>query len=177
MAIKKKYIQAGLKLLDLLLGGAGPGPLDIPSIKIFHKDYGSVFIAMLILKKSQEYVPVDTGALRDSAIIEELGDGKYRIIYDTPYAAIQHEDIDFQHIEPGRAKYLEDAAYEILNLVQNNGEAPLFTFQIQFPGEGRVALDINNIDMNEFMNNKIKRERLLNMTVTELWDSLGGDSE
>ena len=203
MVIKKKHLRALSKAISLIADGmfidniGNIGDISVPEdigdsgslgdISVPDNTDGStgegefdlgkngvIFIAMLILKKSQDYVPVDTGNLRDSVYLEELGEDKWRILYDTPYAAVQHEDIDFQHMEPGRAKYLEDAAFEILNLIQDNGDPPLFTFQITFPGNGTVALEINTINKIEFMMKRNIREKLLHMTVNELWGGLDG---
>jgi hypothetical protein len=53
-------------------------------------------------------VPLDEGNLERSGRVDVDGlDGS--ISYDTPYAVIQHERLDFVHPIPGRkAKYLED---------------------------------------------------------------------
>lgn len=138
------------------------------AIRAYYTEFGTMFIAMTIFKLSQQYVPVDTGNLRDSAKIIPLDNGGCRIVYETPYAAVQHEDVDFTHIEPGRAKYLEDAAYEVLNYSGDFGGPPLFTFKIVFPGDGAVGLDIDTIDVDEFLKNKRIYDRLQNLT----WEGL-----
>jgi hypothetical protein len=57
--------------------------------------------------------PVDTGDLRGSGHVEEAKefgpDGKAtaRIVFNKPYAAVQHEDQTFKHPRGGKAKYLE----------------------------------------------------------------------
>lgn len=53
-------------------------------------------------------VPLEEGTLERSGRVDVDGlEGS--ISYDTPYAVIQHERLDFHHPIPGRkAKYLED---------------------------------------------------------------------
>ncbi|MFI6606850.1 hypothetical protein [Streptomyces sp. NPDC050507] len=57
---------------------------------------------------SNQHVPLEEGTLERSGKVS--ADGlNVAISYDTPYAVIQHEALDFQHL-PGRtAKYLENA--------------------------------------------------------------------
>jgi hypothetical protein len=54
------------------------------------------------------YSPRDPepGRLRDSAKVEVEAD---QVLggFDTEYAAVQHERLDFRHVAPGQAKYLE----------------------------------------------------------------------
>jgi hypothetical protein len=60
--------------------------------------------------------PLDTGALRNSATIHEAREllaadpGGY-LVFDTPYAAAQHERLDYQH-DDGQAKYVEEPMLE-----------------------------------------------------------------
>lgn len=75
-----------------------------------------------VLLESMDEVPFDTGELESSVINEPVtmkGRKATKIIgYDTPYAAIQHENLGFWHpgdnsMSPirgasGKAKYLED---------------------------------------------------------------------
>lgn len=67
--------------------------------------------AMLDKSKSHENVPVLTTALRESGYVNgplEVGPiVKFAIGYDTHYALLQHENLDFNHPRGGRAKYLE----------------------------------------------------------------------
>jgi len=69
---------------------------------------------LIIMASSQEIVPVDTGALKGSGIVElprwdgdtcvvELGYGGPAI----PYAWRQHEDLTYRHKDGQQAKYLE----------------------------------------------------------------------
>lgn len=68
----------------------------------------------IIYDASQPLVPVDTGALKRSGVIEEVENGmKIKYHSENPktgynYAVIQHENMSFHH-RVGQAKYLEDA--------------------------------------------------------------------
>lgn len=61
--------------------------------------------------KSRENVPVLTTDLRESGYVNgplEAGPiSKFAIGFDTHYALLQHENLDFNHPRGGRAKYLE----------------------------------------------------------------------
>lgn len=68
-----------------------------------------------IYKKSQELVPVETGALRDSAytqVIETQTGEQGLVKYERPYAMYVHE-MPYIH-EVGQAKYLEDAVMQYI---------------------------------------------------------------
>jgi len=76
-----------------------------------------------IFERSQELVPVKSGALKRSGFIEirkgskgqtfgEVGYGKGGVPH---YAALQHENLDFLHKAPTQAKFLEQAVNEELN--------------------------------------------------------------
>ena len=136
-------------------------------IKGLYKRFGSEYIAELILNLSKQYVPVKTGRLRDSGKIEKLDTNKYRIVYGEglDYAVFVHEIMDNYHIV-GRAKFLEDAAYTILNLTQS-GDKPLFTFKLKIEGN-LVILDIDSIDTDEFMKNEEQRNSLLDINFDDL---------
>lgn len=79
-----------------------------------------------ILAESQKEVPIDMvyrpgkggitgGTLQRSGTVEPVPEiGGFQVGYNTPYAAIQHEDMTFHHTRPGaKAKYLEDPAMRI----------------------------------------------------------------
>jgi len=83
---------------------------DIPNktMKGIEKAMGIIYDA------SQPLVPVDTGALKRSGVVEQVDKG-YKIKYHSEnpnngynYAVIQHENTSFKH-RVGQAKYLEDA--------------------------------------------------------------------
>jgi len=68
-----------------------------------------------ILKKSQQYVPVETGELRDSGFKEVAGTGRWAtgiVGYSAPHALPVHERVELQHAPPTGAKFLERAARE-----------------------------------------------------------------
>lgn len=72
-----------------------------------------------ILQQSQALVPVDTGALRDSAmrigpettrtaVVVELRYGRFGLV---PYALEQHENVLYQHPHGGQAHYLSQPLF------------------------------------------------------------------
>lgn len=62
---------------------------------------------------SKQQVPIDTGALRDSACVVTVGGNgsEGTVSYNMPYAIVQHENTTFQHPHGRKAKYLEDPCY------------------------------------------------------------------
>lgn len=75
--------------------------------------------ATALQSESQSRVPVDSTDLRNSSATHDAtpGDLVSAVTYNTPYAVIQHERLDFQHPtdhNPGaQAKYLEGPAVEL----------------------------------------------------------------
>lgn len=78
--------------------------------------------AQHILAKSQELVPVDTGALKASGHVEHDGTSA-AIVYDAvapddyAYGIRQHEDLSLNHPHGGQAKYLEQPMHTELEAV------------------------------------------------------------
>lgn len=79
-------------------------------------DEGLKKCAEILLKKSQELVPVDKGPLKASGKV--ISNGKkgmaanYTVFYggpSAPYAFIVHERLGVHHKPPTQAKYLSDA--------------------------------------------------------------------
>ena len=68
-------------------------------------------LATDVLAEAKRQVPVDKGVLRRSGT-KDIGWSGDRITatvsFNTPYAAVQHEDTSFRHPRGGKAKYLED---------------------------------------------------------------------
>lgn len=63
-----------------------------------------------VLGESSKVVPIEEGTLSRSgkATAETQGDVAVAAVsYDTPYAARQHEELDYRHDEGRTAKYLE----------------------------------------------------------------------
>lgn len=67
-----------------------------------------------VAREAAELAPVKTGKLRSSAEISDYGDGGYKVVFSAinpyngyDYAAIQHENMDYVHLNGGQAKYLE----------------------------------------------------------------------
>ena len=78
----------------------------------------------IIYDDSQPRVPVDTGALKRSGVIQEV-DGGFKIKYHSEnpkngynYAVIQHENTSFKH-RVGQAKYLEDAIKNNMDRIED----------------------------------------------------------
>lgn len=71
---------------------------------------GLVLGAEHVLGESNKRVPHEEGTLENSGSVSYEG-GKLRaaISYDTPYAAVQHEDMTLKHDDGREAKYLENA--------------------------------------------------------------------
>lgn len=57
--------------------------------------------------------PLDRGPLRESATVKPATPTKAEgaLIFDTPYAAVQHEELDYNH-DDGQAKYVEQPMKE-----------------------------------------------------------------
>ncbi|MBT2234756.1 minor capsid protein [Nonomuraea sp. NEAU-A123] len=72
-----------------------------------------------VLSVSNQRVPHDEGTLeRSGAAIVDENDLRGIVSYDTPYARVQHENLDYQH-KPGRAaKFLELAVREESEVVK-----------------------------------------------------------
>ena len=108
-------------------------------------------IVTQIFELSQMWCPVETGALKASGKIIENSLGTYSIKYSTPYAVHVHEILGNRHEYPTRAKWLEDAAYDILNQYENNGET--FTFSMEL-GDDSVILHLNSLSQDDFNFNR-----------------------
>ncbi len=60
---------------------------------------------------SKQQVPLDQGPLKNSCYVDVNEDGSSGTVsYDTPYAVVQHENMQYQHQRGRKAKYLEDPA-------------------------------------------------------------------
>lgn len=61
------------------------------------------------LKTARDQVPHEEGTLERSGVASvDRAQLKGAVSFDTEYAAIQHERLDFQHDDGRKAKYLED---------------------------------------------------------------------
>lgn len=70
-------------------------------------------LAERILERAIYYCPKDTGYLASTGRIEELDDGKCRVVFDCHYAWFVHEYTWKNHKFPEQAKFLTQAVYEI----------------------------------------------------------------
>lgn len=110
------------------------------------------YIARLILERSQIYVPVDTGYLKSTGRIVKNNMGTLSVIYTAPYAKYVHEIIDYGHKLPTRAKFLEDAGYEVENELSLLGLKFGFTFSMDIGDT--VALHLDTLSKRQFNFNK-----------------------
>lgn len=81
-----------------------------------------------IWQRAADRAPKDTGALRGSAsmwIDEENNEIVGEVQFNEPYAAAQHEHVEYQHPQGGEAKYLEKAALEKLEQIRERVAAGL----------------------------------------------------
>ncbi|MEW1706986.1 hypothetical protein AB0230_07065 [Microbacterium sp. NPDC089190] len=75
--------------------------------------------ATVLMGESQSRAPVDQTDLRNSAATHDATPDNLQsaVTYDTPYAVVQHERLDFNHPTDhnpnAQAKYLESAAIEL----------------------------------------------------------------
>lgn len=68
-----------------------------------------------LMGRGQRLAPVEEGTLRGSGRVEriERADGvEYEVSFNTPYAARQHEELDWHHPLGGQAKYLQQPFLE-----------------------------------------------------------------
>lgn len=91
-------------------------------LKIFEKQINKKIMTNLVnaseylLEKSNELVPVDTGALRSSGKVVVTKPLQTSIIYDSEYATVVHEDLEKYH-PIGQAKFLETAILNESNII------------------------------------------------------------
>lgn len=70
-------------------------------------------------EKSQEYCPIDTGAMKESGYLEIVQQGDRPVVQmgygfggNPPYTATVHENLEWKHKAPTRAKWLQVAIEE-----------------------------------------------------------------
>lgn len=56
---------------------------------------------------ADQTAPIEEGALIRSRVVTDPEDGEVAVVYNTPYAARQHEDLTYAHDPGRRAKWLE----------------------------------------------------------------------
>lgn len=78
-------------------------------------------IAPHALGEAVRRAPVEEGTLRASGHLDPPGEvdrsapnsSEIRIVFSTPYAAVQHERLDYEHPRGGQAKYLQSVIQEM----------------------------------------------------------------
>lgn len=69
--------------------------------------------AEFILEESNRTVPLEEGTLERSGTVSiDRAALRAAVAYDTPYAARQHEELNYRHDEGRRAKWLEQTMRE-----------------------------------------------------------------
>lgn len=68
--------------------------------------------ARAVLKRSNELAPKDDEDLARNGRVR-VDDLTVQVSYDSPYAVLQHERLDYEHAGGGQAKFLETAAREV----------------------------------------------------------------
>lgn len=75
-----------------------------------------------LLGRSNDNAPEKSGDLKRSGRVNKMGPGEGEVVYDSEYARVQHERLDFHH-DRGGAKFLEKAMIEesrtIFNMMAN----------------------------------------------------------
>lgn len=74
---------------------------------------GAYLAAEHLLGASRALAPIDEGTLRGSGAVTASDTGNTdttsaTVSFDGPYAATQHEELDYHHPRGGQAKYLEE---------------------------------------------------------------------
>jgi hypothetical protein len=95
-----------VNLRDVILKAARDGAQD-----------GMRIAAEAVLEEAKRNLPVGDPqtdpdpavSLKESGRVERQVDGGYRVIFDAPYAAYQHENLHAKHPRGGGPKYLERA--------------------------------------------------------------------
>lgn len=91
-------------------------------------------VADEICELAKYYAPTSTGKLRDSIEVE-LYNNKWSIVSKDDKSLYIHENLGIRYEEPGRAKYLEDAANIIYNKYMGG-----FKIDIEYRPQLRVIL-------------------------------------
>jgi len=117
-----RFLPAGV---EISLTGSGPRVEGVSKVLQNLKkakfglgrelEKGLTLAGLFLQRKSQDVVPIDTGALRNSAFTRKSGEGlstEIRVGYTQNYAIFVHEDLEARHAPGKIAKYLERPARE-----------------------------------------------------------------
>ncbi len=75
-----------------------------------HAERGVRMAAEHLLTESRRLVPLEEGTLERSGAVVDAGDLACAVVYDTPYAVRQHEDLTYRHAPGRQPKFLEQPA-------------------------------------------------------------------
>lgn len=144
------------------------GKAGIVAIGENQKDFIYKYIAQRIFDLSQSYVPVETGYLKSTGKIVKNNIGTYSIVYTAPYGKFVHEIIGNKHEFPTRAKFLEDAGYEVLTEFEKMKISFGFTFSMDTSDD--VALHLDSLSLEDFNFNRNYSEYTMNAFLEDLID-------
>lgn len=88
---------------------------DIQRRMIDAADRAAHAAALDLQGRAQKLAPIEEGTLRASATTERMevpNGADYEVSFNTPYAARQHEELEWQHPLGGQAKYLQQPLLE-----------------------------------------------------------------
>ena len=149
-----------------------------PGSKVKNKRGYLVKISRAIYIKSLYYCPIDTGKLKASAAFLDNSDyGFCKISYgnnNVGYAIYVHELLDREHIAPTQAKFLEDAALDIIN------ENKAFWIKNNIPVRIGISFKNNGIQLyvgNANLNTSDLSLYYDNTSIVEIEEDLETDSE
>lgn len=133
---------------QVLTKATSPTKYPIKSVEGRDRDILYEYVANKILARSQELVPVDTGNLLNSGRVVRNSIGTFSVVYFCDYAVYVHEIMENLHDPPGQAKFLEDAAFDVLG---EFGYYIPFTFSMDTGYNDLLALHLDSIDFNTFI--------------------------
>lgn len=121
---------------------------EVASLSNKEKRVINKYVADLIFERSKYYVPVKTGHLKSTGKVVESNFGEFSVVYEAPYAKYVHEIMMNRHERPSKAKFLEDAGYDVQNLLSYMGLK--FNFKFSMEIGDTVALHIEPIGKRQY---------------------------
>lgn len=95
-----------------------PSKIDVAKKQIMDRAENALrIIGNDLWGKAAKKAPMDEGTLQGSGVVDVERTAKgveVSVSFSTPYAAAQHEGLDFHHPKKGEAKYLEGPFKEML---------------------------------------------------------------
>lgn len=101
-------------------------------------------VANDVFKWSQYFVPVDTGYLKSTGYVKQVGRFSFEVGYTAPYAIYVHEILGYKHKYPTRAKFLTQAFSLVMTLlVTSFGSENIPNFNVTFVAKPNMHLRIS----------------------------------